>query len=804
MARRRRRQHRSGFRPWWIFAGLGALVLFAVALAAGAYLWLRTSLPVVDGTVAVAGLNARVEVIRDKHAIPHIFATTDHDAFYALGFVHAQDRRWQMEFQRRLAAGRLSEIIGERTLSIDKFIRTMGIPQAVAATAARLSPEARAAYEAYADGVNAGVAGSGGAPPLEFVLLGVDPEPWRVEDSIGWAKMMAWDLGGNAWDEALRARLAKTLTSAEIDMLWPNHPKGHPAVPAEEVTETSDDFGALAQVFPPRPPDGQGSNNWVLSGAHTTSGKPLLANDPHLGLTTPSLWYLAHLSAPGLEVIGATLPGVPAPVLGRNQHIAWGFTNTNPDVQDLFIETIDQNDPTRYVTPNGSEPFVERNEIIRVKDKPDETLFVRETRHGPVVSDLVEHSDTFLSKGRVIAFSWTALSPNDLTPQAGLGLIKASNWEGFVTALEDFGAPVQNMVYADVEGNIGYIAPGYVPIRSSGEGWMPSDGASGEGEWTGAIPFYAMPREFNPSSGRIVTANNRVVGPDYPYFVSHDWSPNFRYDRTNELLDATATHDVASFATIQQDFTSLGAKKILPLLLATVKSEDAAVNAALERLKSFDGAMAADRAEPLIYVAWLRELMRGLFADELEGSFADYWSIRLAPIETALTTQQSFCDDRTTAVKEDCGRILGATLERGLVDLRQRYGDDMGAWRWGEAHAIQARHRVLGEVPGIGGLFEIAMPHGGDRDTVNAGGFTVSDELNPFGQNHGAGYRAIYDLANPDRSVFIQSSGQSGNPFSPYYKSFATLWQAGAYVPMITERAAIEADKLGTLVLTPP
>ncbi|MSO74094.1 MAG: penicillin acylase family protein [Alphaproteobacteria bacterium] len=802
MARRRRSRRHGGFRLWWLGAGLGALVLLAVALAAAAYLWLRTSLPVVDGTVEVAGLNAPVEVVRDKNAIPHIFATTDHDAFFALGFVHAQDRLWQMEFQRRIAAGRLSEVLGERTLTIDKFIRTMGIPQAAAATAARLSPETRAVYEAYAEGVNASIADDDGAPPLEFVLLGHKPEPWRVEDSISWAKMMAWDLGGNAWDEALRARLAKTLTADELAVLWPNHPVDRPATPADETVDGVDGFAVLARAFPRRPPDGQGSNNWVLSGNHTASGKPMLANDPHLSLTTPSLWYLAHLSAPGLNVIGATLPGIPAPVLGRNQRIAWGFTNTNPDVQDLFIETIDPSEPKKYLTPSGPAPFVERTEIIHVKDKPDITLIARETRHGPVVSDLVEHSATFLPEGRIIAFAWTALSPDDLTAQAGLNVLKAADWDGFVAALKDFAVPEQNMVYADIEGNIGYIAPGHVPIRSSGEGWVPSDGASGAGDWIGTIPFYRLPRAFNPPSGRIVTANNRIVGPDYPYFLTHDWSSSFRADRINMLLDARETHDVKSFAAIQQDVTSLGAQRILPLLLGVVKTEDAAVKAALERLKSFDGVMAAYKSEPLIYVAWLRELMRGLFADELQDGFLDYWSNRLAPIEVVLTSHQGFCDDRTTAAKEDCGFILGAALERALADLRRRYGEDMAAWRWGEAHAVHARHRVLGEVPGLGGLFEINLPHGGERDTVNAGGFTVTDELDPFGQNHGASYRAIYDLANPDRSVFIQSSGQSGNPFSPFYKSFAPLWQTGGYVPMVTDRATIEADKLGTLTLT--
>ncbi len=782
---------------------MGALVLLAVALAAGAYLWLRTSLPVVDGTVALAGLSGPVEVVRDKHAIPHVFAQNEHDAYFALGFVHAQDRLWQMEFQRRVAAGRLSEVIGERTLSIDKFIRTMGIPQAVAATVERLSAETRATYEAYADGVNAFIATAGGAPPLEFVLLGHEPEPWRIEDSIGWAKMMAWDLGGNAWDEALRARLAKSLTAEQLAALWPAYPADGPIALRSAAVSGADGFAALARIFPSRPPDGLGSNNWVVSGEHTASGKPLLANDPHLGLSTPSLWYLAHLSAPGLDVIGATLPGIPAPVLGRNQRIAWGFTNTNPDVQDLFIETVDPSDPTRYLAPDGPLRFVERTELIRIKDQPDLNLTVRETRHGPVVSDLVEHAETFLPEGRVVTFAWTALMPDDLTAQAGLKVLKAEDWNGFVAALADFSVPTQNIVYADIDGNIGYIAPGRVPIRASGAGWMPADGASGEGDWISAIPYDAMPRAYNPPSGRIVTANNRIVGPDYPYFLTRDWSAPYRARRIEALLDARDKHDVEGFAAMQQDLTSLGAQHMLPILLGVVRTEDAGAKAALERLKTFDGEMAEDRPEPLIYIAWLRELMRALFADELEGGFPDYWAIRLGAIEQALGAHQELCDDRTTGPKEACSTILGLSLERALTDLGRRYGTDQEAWRWGEAHAVRARHRVLGEVPGLGGLFEIDMPHGGEKDTVNAGGITVGDELDPFRQIHGAGYRAVYDLADLDRSIFIQSSGQSGNPLSPHYKDFAEAWRTGVYVPMVTARATVEIDTLGTLILTP-
>jgi penicillin amidase len=347
------------------------------------------------------------------------------------------------------------------------------------------------------------------------------------------------------------------------------------------------------------------------------------------------------------------------------------------------------------------------------------------------------------------------------------------------------------------------MVPGHVPIRRSDIGWLPADGASGQGDWVDTIPYDALPRVYNPPSGYIVTANNRIVPPDYPYFLTRDWAPPYRAERIEQLIAARAQHDIESMAAMQRDQKSLGAARIVPLLVRMAKVGDGGAQAVLERLKAFDGEMAAGKPEPLIYVAWLRELMRALFADELKDAFKEYWTIRLASIEAALTTHQTLCDDKTTDATEDCGAVVGLALERALADLRQRFGDDVEAWRWGDAHAVHGRHRVLGEVPLLGRMFEVHLSNGGEKDTINAGGVTLSDPKNPFAQIHGPGYRAIYDLADPDRSVFIQSTGQSGNPMSPYYKNFAELWRDGGYVPMITTRERIEADKLGTLVLAP-
>ena len=798
MARGRRR----GFRLRWFGAGFG-LLLLAILVTAGACVWL--SVPSYDGTETVAGLDAPVEIVRDAHAIPHIYAASPRDGAFAMGFAHAQDRLWQMELQRRIGAARLSELFGERGLETDRFLRTLGVYRVAERNFAMLSPEIRAIYEAYAAGVNAYLENRSGLLPPEFVLLGHEPEPWRPADSLVWLKMMAWDLGDNFRDEILRARLAERLDPAQLLDLWPPYPgDAPPALARAPIPEhTAIDFAALAAALPEPPPAGLGSNNWVLSGAHTESGKPLLANDPHLGLSIPSIWYLAHVNTPDFEIVGATLPGLPFPVLGRTRDFAWGFTNTGSDVQDLFIERIDPDDPARYLTPEGSLPFAVRDETIEVDGGEAVALTVRETRHGPVVSDLIEESESFLEAGHVLAFAWTALDKDDRTAEALIRAAAAEDWDGFVTALRDMAVPQQNIVFADRFGNIGFLAPGRVPIRASGQGHMPAPGWTGSHDWVGWIPFAALPRSYNPAAGRIVTANNRVVGPDYPFFLTDDWTPPYRARRIEALLDAAPAHGVESFTAIQQDVVSLAASRLLPVLLEVTAPGGDGARRALDMLGRWDHRMDRARAEPLIYMAWLRALMRALLADELGAVFDDYWKIRTEVLHRVLTGRTAWCDVVTTDAAESCAEVTGAALDEALADLAARYGEDMADWRWGEAHVAWMKNRVLGEIPLIGSWFEVRLPSGGEKETVKAGSFTVSDPDHPFAQDHGAGYRAVYDLAEPERSVFIQSTGQSGNPFSAHYEDFAEAWRDGRYLPMLTDRARIAEDALGTLVLHP-
>ena len=391
-----------------IGSGLVPFALLSVLLAVGSCSWL--SLPSYDGAETVTGLDAPVEIVRDANAIPHIYARSPRDSAFAMGYVHAQDRLWQLEMQRRIGSARLAEVVGEPGLETDRFLRTLGLYRVAERNFEALSPEVQAIYEAYAAGVNAWLETRSGLLPLEFQLLGHEPEPWRPADSLVWLKIMAWDLGGNFRDELLRARLADTLDAGQMRDLWAQHPDdpapGPHAVPGATVSARID-YGALIASTPGVRASGLGSNSWAVSGDHTASGKPLLANDPHLRLEIPGVWYLAHVSTPEFEIAGATLPGLPFPLLGRNRHFAWGFTNTGSDVQDLFIERIDPGDPSRYLAPEGSLAFEVRTETIAVSSEDTVELVVRETRHGPVISDVVAESARFLEEGHVLAFAWT-------------------------------------------------------------------------------------------------------------------------------------------------------------------------------------------------------------------------------------------------------------------------------------------------------------------------------------------------------------------------------------------------------------
>jgi penicillin G amidase len=781
----------------WTFAGL--LLLVAAGLGGG-YLWLRGSLPQVDGEIAMAGLGAPVTIVRDAWAIPHIEANDFLDATFALGFAHAQDRLWQMEFQRRLGAGRLAEILGPAALPSDRFMRTLGLQRQAQASLAHLAPDTRAWLEAYAAGVNAFLDSRTGPLPPEFLILGhADLAPWRPADSLVWLRVMALDLATNYRDELARARLAGRLSEEQIADIWPTYPTSAPITLVELAPALP--WDELAAVLPPGAPGGVGSNAWVVDPGRSTTGGALLANDPHLGLQAPGVWYLAHLETPELALVGATLPGLPAMVLGHNGRLAWGFTNTGADTQDLFIERIDPEDPSRYVTPDGPAPFALRKELIEVAGGAPVALTVRTTRHGPVISDLLPDAAATFGADRVVALAWSALAEDDLAVQALLGVGRARNWQEFVAALRDVGGPMQNIHYADAAGHIGFIAPGRVPIRKSGDGRWPVPGWTGEYDWAGWVPFDALPRALDPPDGVLFNANNRVVPPDYPYLLTADWEAPYRARRLAELLQRNR-FGPTEFEAMQADQRSLLAQDLLPIMLKADPGRPAAA-AAMARLRAWDRVMRPDAAEPLIFAAWYRELSRLIYADELGDLFDGFWRVRPQFMDRILTRRQIWCDDVSTAPVETCTELAAAALDAALRDLARRFGDDPDDWRWGDAHAARMSHLIFADQPALDLLFNIEVATGGDSVTVAVGHFNPGDERRPFASTHAATFRAIYDLADLAGSRFILATGQSGNPLSRHYRDLTELWAAGRAVPIRRDATDNRQAAIGALRLQP-
>ncbi|MGE0744310.1 MAG: penicillin acylase family protein [Rhodospirillales bacterium] len=774
-----------------IAAGLIAFV--ALVLATG-YLWLRTSLPQTDGDVGVAGLDGRVEITRDSNAVPHVRATTMADAYFGLGYVHAQDRLWQMEGMRRLVAGRLAEIAGPPALRSDRFMRLLGLQALAAAGFAALSPETQAALEAYARGVNAYIAGHRGAWPPEFYAARIAPEPWRPADSLVWGRLMALRLTGNWMTEVLRARLADRLTPAQLDDLWPDDQDGAPATTSAALDPAvARLMQATIDAVPLTLRQTSASNAWAVDGRRSATGKPILANDPHLGFSAPGIWYLARLTAPGLEVSGATAPGVPFTILGHNERIAWGLTTTESDTQDLYLERLVPDRPGHYETPEGPRPFAERTEIIKVRGADDVEMTVRSTRHGPVVSDL---DPAAAPAGQVVALAWTGLRADDTTAEAAFRLNRARDWDGALDALRRWHAPQQNLFYADIDGNIGFIAPGLVPVRRSGRGLVPVPGWDDAYGWSGFIPFEELPQSFRPASGRIVNANHRIVGPDYPYWLGNGWSEPYRAKRIFDRLDAVPRQTVETAAALQNDVISLDVADLMPVLLAAGPFEGRA-GAAVALLRRWDGAMDRDRPEPLIYTAWLRALNRALYADELGPQFADYWSLRPLVVRRMLGNRTAWCDDIATPGAETCPAQVRAALGQALDELARAHGDDIAGWRWGDAHVARFRHGLFGWVPVLRDLADIVIETDGGAHTVNRAQPRISSEATPYADVHGPGLRAVYDLADLAGSRFMIATGQSGNPLSAHYRDTTERWRDGGYFRLG------EGGAWDTLVLTP-
>lgn len=779
-------------------------------------------------------LKAPVRIERDRHGIPSISAQSIADAVFALGFVHAQDRLWQMETHRRIGAGRLAEVFGEAALDNDRFLRALGVRRAAQAQWQRMGEPSRELLTAYAAGVNEAMARTRVWPP-EFLLLGIRPEPWTPVDSLSWSLMMAWDLGGNWTAEMMRLRLSASLEVPRINELLPPYP-GDEYPPTRDYAQLYRELGLVRQdgpvtataaapshhaavrirgtadaawqhlldSAPPSGIEGAGSNNWVLSGTRTTTGTPLLANDPHLGLSTPALWYFARLKAPGLEIAGATLPGVPLVVLGQSANLAWGFTNTGPDVQDLYIEAIDTQDPTRYRTPSGTAAFESREEVIRVKGGAEHRVQVRRTRHGPVISDAGTLKGLDLGP-HLLALRWTALDDDVDLVAAGLGLAQATTVPDFMQAAHRWMVPMQNMVVADGQGRIGMVAAGRVPVRRADNdlmGLAPAPGWESRYDWVGWVPAHQTPRVMDPPQGWIATANHRIHDDDYPHFLTSDWALPYRQLRIEQVLDSRPKHSAQDLVALQQDEVSLAARALLPWLRKAQGRHHLAAQAhAL--LADFDGTMRGDAAAPLILWAWQRAMAHQLFAprvgtERFERSFAQrtFHDALLGVLERQDTW---WCDDPRSVSVENCTEQAHAALDAALQELSNRLGSDIATWRWDAVHRMVAEHRPFSRVKPLDAWFTLSWPVGGDTYTVHALNVGVGGPAHQrYRATHGPSLKAVYDLGDRSRSRFIHSSGQSGLPWMSAYRSWLQDWAQGQGVPVWPSAQ----DQLGGAVLT--
>ncbi|WP_433498971.1 penicillin acylase family protein [Sphaerimonospora sp. CA-214678] len=837
------------------------LVLVAALAGTGVVIWtVRQSFPQLDGEIRLPGLASPVTVHRDAYGIPQIYADSPSDLFKAQGYVHAQDRFWEMDFRRKTTAGRLSEVFGTSTLEIDKVVRTLGWRRVAEQEIGLLMPETRQALEDYAAGVNAWLDQHTGAVErsLEYAVLKLTngdytPEPWSPADSLAWLKAMAWDLRSNMDDELDRALTAASVPVDRAEQLFPGYPfdRHRPIVTGDGDTEAAADgmTRVTRQAGPGRPETralartaealravpallgsggdlaGVGSNSWVVSGAHTTTGKPLLANDPHLGPRMPSIWYQAGLHcrqrgpACPFDLTGYTFAGLPGVVIGHNHRIAWGFTNLGPDVTDLYLERT-KGDTYRF--KGEWQPMETRVEQIEVAGGETVDLTVRTTGHGPIISGVLGDAEASVpgaaakldeptpgtsqdasqdaSQELEVALRWTALDPGR-TADAILLLNKAENFEQFRAAAATFEVPAQNLIYADVDGNIGYQAPGRIPIRAKGDGRWPAPGWTGEHEWRGFIPFEKLPSVYNPREGYIVTANNAVIRQeDGGPFLTDDWSYGYRSQRIVERLEqalAGGEVSVESMRDIQRDTHNGLAPLLVPHLLR-VGADDP--------LRGWDFGQDRESAGAAYFNAVWRHLLRRTFEDELTGPARPGGGDRWYEVIRALLERPDdpwWDDVRTTDRTETRDDMLTAALADAKAELARLLGDDRSGWRWGDLHTLELTHETFG-TSGIGPI-EWLFNRGplrtqGGKDTVDATGWDAPDG---YEVNWVPSMRMVVDLADFDRSRWINLTGASGHAFHANYDDQAELWADGKTTPMRSSEKAARSDAADTLTLTP-
>lgn len=809
------------------FILIGAIA--AITFAAG-WWFASQSLPDYTATYRVARINAPVEIVRNNANVPHIFGETDADVFFGLGFVHAQDRLWQMAMLRRTAQGRLSELFGERTLRFDEILRRLDLYNLADSSVKAQDPRTKAALSAYSAGVNAWInqvknrSLGRGAP--EFLIFPSELDQWRPADSLAIIKLMSLQLSTHFFDEVLRARTSLALADDRIADILPEAPGAGiaalpeyaaiaPALPRR--AEAKSDTGTADPLDPvQRRGLGGASNAWAAGPSRSASGGTLLANDPHLRFSAPTTWYLVRLELSTGGVIGGSIPGIPVVLVGRSEKLGWGLTSSYLDDQDLYIEKLNPDNPNEVLTPDGFVSMERRPSTIYIKDSNALAINLQWTQNGPVLPPHLYDLGSITPEGHVTSLAWTALSPADTSLSAAIALMRAENVAEGLAAGEGFIAPSQNLILADAE-KIAMKVIGRMPRRAARhqtQGRLPSRGWIAENRWQGQINYGANPEFLAPVGGIVGNTNNKLVDRAFPFHVSYSYGDTQRILRWRFLMQNREVHTKESFIEAQLDNISRSARALLSLVAkdlwytsgaAPTGTPERRRQDALRLLANWNGDMNEHRPEPLIYSAWLRALQQRLIQDELGPLAREFPHVEPLFIERVyrdISGAAIWCDVLQSEPVENCTDIARLALDDALVWINENFSGTLESLRWGDAHQATHDHPVLGRIPVLKFLVNIRQSTSGGDNTLSRGR-TSGKDPRPFLNVHGAGYRGVYDFADPDSSVFIISTGQSGHPLSSHYDNLGDLWRRGEYITMSLDPELARAGALGITTLNP-
>ena len=795
-----------------VFTGIfGSLVVITIVTLLILRYLVTKSFPVVDGTLVVAGLQNRVTIQRDEFGIPHIFAANEHDLFFAQGYVHAQDRLWQMDVARRAGEGRLSEVFGSSTLKFDKLFRTVGMKRIAEKLEQNLHPESRRVLQAYSDGVNAFITSHRGKYPVEFDMLNYTPEEWKPVHSLLVARLMAWELNISWYVDLVLGDLYKTFGEEKAQEIFPTYPENGPVIVPKELRTNlfSDNLLKLIDV------DQEfrvlygitgthiGSNAWAVSPQKSVSGKAMLANDPHLGFSAPSKWYELHLHSGEYDVAGVSLPGTPMVVIGHNQRIAWGLTNVMADDADFYLEMT--NSAGEYLFRDVWSPMTVIQDTILVKDSSSVILTVKLTNHGPIINDVNPVGS--ITKDVLVSMRWTGQDVSDELYSLML-INKAKNWNEFKSGVREFTVPGQNFVYADIDGNIGYLAGVRLPIRSAQNPTLPMPGWTGEYDWTGFVPFERLPSLYNPPQHFIATANNKMTDNSYPYHISNLWEPPSRIQRLDELLSKEEKLSVEDFERIQGDYFSYFAKQTTPYILHAFDSVtvlNADIKTSLSYFQNWHFQLSKDDVPTTLFHVFFTHLLRNIFLNKMgETLYQKYIFIANIPYRTvpALLRNPSswWFDDPSTPQIEKRDDVIRKSLGEAIQELKASLGGEMKTWQWGLLHTVTFRH-PFGAQPPLGSVFNIGpFPVGGSGTTLNNGEYYLAT---PYQETLGPSMRQIVDFSDINGALSVIPTGESGQPMHEHYSDQTPLWLSGEYHQLPIDSIRIAEATKHTLYLLP-